>query len=242
MSTLIKIIATSLLAFFFSSCNFDGIFNQLDGTGEVITQEYALEPFDQVVVEKGWNVVLVRADQPKLIVKANKNLHENLKFSVKADVLTISAKKSIGMADAKTITIYYSQELKKISASSGAEISSEETFEQEKIKIEASSGAEINVILETNTVQAEASSGADIELMGISANFESRASSGSKIDAEKLETQIATAEASSGAEISLTVLRDLTAAASSGGNIEYHGNPDKTAIDHSISGEVVKKE
>lgn len=241
MSTLIKIIVAALVGLFFSSCNFDGVFNQLDGKGEVITQEHELEPFDQIKVEKGWKVVLVQADQPKMMVKANENLHPNLKFSVKANVLKISAKNSIGIADAKTITVYFPQELQKLSASGGSEISSEETFQQKKIAIHASSGAEINLKLETNTTEVEASSGADIELMGISTNFESNASSGSKIDAEKLETQIATAEASSGAEISLTVSGDLTAAASSGGNIEYHGNPKKTAIDHSISGDVVKK-
>lgn len=241
MSTLIKIIVAALVGLFFSSCNFDGVFNQLDGKGEVITQEYDLEPFDQIEVEKGWDVVLVQANQPKMMVRANENLHPNLKFSVKANVLKISAKNSIGIADAKTITVYFPQELQKIAASSGSEISSEELFKQEKIAIHASSGAEIDLKLETNAIKAEASSGADIELMGISAHFESNASSGSQIDSEKLETQTATAEASSGAEISLTVSSDLTAAASSGGNIEYHGNPKTIAIDHSITGEVVKK-
>ncbi|HET8810057.1 MAG TPA: head GIN domain-containing protein [Flavobacteriaceae bacterium] len=241
MTSLIKIIAATLVSLLLFSCNFDVNFDQLNGEGEVLTKKHELENFNQIIVENGWDVQLIRSEKPRLVVKANENLHPVLAFSVKNKVLHITSKKNIGRADAKTIEVYFTGELQKISAQSGAEIVSGETFEQEKITLDSSSGAEIKLSLKTNNTNAEASSGAEIELSGTSENFGSEASSGSEIDAENLKTKTATANASSGAEITLFVSESLSADASSGGEVNYLGNPKNVSADNSISGDVNKR-
>lgn len=241
MTSLIKIIVFSLMSLLLFSCNFDGFFNQLDGKGEVTTQQYELEePFNQIVVENGWDVVLIRSESPKLVVQANKNLHPELKFSINNQQLHIRSKKNIGFADAKTIQVYFSGELQKITANSGSDIVSNEIFEQEKIRIEASSGADIELSVKTNFTEVESSSGADIELTGTTNNLQTDASSGADIDAENFRSKNANAEASSGAEISLSVSETFSAEASSGGQVDYYGNPKKVTVDNSISGDVHK--
>ena len=241
MTALIKVIITSLLSLFFFSCNFDGVFNQLDGKGEIITQEHEIEAFNQITVEKGWDVVLIKSDQPKLVVKANENLLENLKFSVSNQLLSISSKKNIGRADAKIIQVYYTDELQKIASQSGAEITSNEVLKQDKLQIDASSGSEIELQLQTQRTEAKSSSGADMELTGSSDNFEAKASSGSEIDTQNLITKSASASASSGSEITLSVSENFTAKTSSGGEINYYGNPKSTSLNNSISGSIHKK-
>lgn len=241
MTALIKVIITSLLSLFFFSCNFDGVFNQLDGKGEIITQEHEIEAFNQITVEKGWDVVLIKSDQPKLVVKANENLLENLKFSVSNQLLSISSKKNIGRADAKKIQVYYTDKLQKIASQSGAEITSNEVLKQDKLQIDASSGSEIELQLQTQSTEAKTSSGADMELTGSSDNFESKASSGAEIDAQNLITKSASASASSGSEITLSVSENFTAKTSSGGEINYYGNPKSTSLNNSISGSIHKK-
>lgn len=241
MTSLIKIIAATLVSFLLFSCNFDVAFNQLNGEGKVLTKTHEIENFNQIIVENGWKVQLIRSENPRLVVKANENLHPFLTFSIKNKVLHIASKKNIGRADAKIIEVYFTGELQKISAQSGAEIVSGEIFEQEKITLDASSGAEIKLMLKTINTDAEASSGAEIELTGTSENFGSEASSGSEIDAENLKTQNTTANASSGAEITVQVTKSISAEASSGGEVNYLGDPKNVSADNSISGDVNKR-
>lgn len=243
MKTQTKIMACLVVCSFLFSCNFNVSLEQVKGKGEVTTQEHQLEPFTQVNAENGWDVVLKKAEHPKLIVKANENLHPILEFSVENEVLHIASKedKNIGDADAKTVVVLFSDGLQKIEAASGAEISSPEVFEQEKITLHASSGAEITLKLKTNRVIAEASSGSEIELKGTTTTFEADASSGAEINAKNLESQQAVADASSGAEINLNVSEDLTGGASSGGEVNYYGAPASVSIDNSVSGDVNKR-
>ena len=238
MTTLLKIIVTSLLSLLLFSCNVNF---SIDGKGTVTTEEHNLQEFNQVNVSNGWELILIKGSQPKMTVEANENLHQNLEFSVDNNILDITSKKNIGHADAKTIKVYYVGNLWKIAGHSGAEIDSDEIFEQNKIEINASSGADISLKIDTQTTVADASSGAEIELTGNTENLESSASSGSGIDAENLKAISAVADASSGAEIDLNVAENFTAEASSGGNIEYSGNPKNTKIDNSISGDIQKK-
>ncbi len=242
MTTLLKIIVTSILSLLLFSCNSNFSFtNELNGKGAVTTKEHALQPFNQVNVSNSWDVELIKGEEPKMIVEANENLHENMEFSVKNDVLDISSKRNIGNAEAKNIKVYYVGNLLKIGAHSGSDVTSNEIFKQNKMDIDASSGAEISLIIDVQTTLAEASSGAEIELSGTSENFEVRGSSGAEIDAENLKTLSAKADASSGAEIDLNVTEDITAEASSGGDIEYSGNPKTTNIKNSISGDIRRK-
>ena len=66
------------------------------------------------------------------------------------------------------------------------------------------------------------------------------ASSAGQIDAYDLEAQKVTAEASSAGSLKINVINELVARASSGGNIRYHGNPDKFITDSSSGGSVKK--
>lgn len=242
MTTLLKIIVTSVLSLVLFSCNFNVSFSEtLDGKGPVTTQEHSLKAFDQIDVSKGWEVVLTKSDTPRMTVETNENLHANLEFAVENNLLRISGKENIGNADAKSIHVYYTEKLNKIGAHSGSEIASNEIFQQEEIKIEASSGADISLKVDTKNTNANASSGAEIELFGKTENLESNASSGASVEAKNLEASSAVAEASSGANVELKVSESLTAGASSGGNLVYYGNPKNTNIDKSISGDIQKK-
>lgn len=237
MTTVLKLIVTTLASLLLFSCSFDCV----RGEGKVSTQEHALDAFDQVVVTEGWDAILIKGDTPKLVVTANENLHEILEFSVEEGRLKIGTTKNCIMdSDANTIKIHYQGPLQEISASSGAEITSEEIIKQTEIVVGASSGADLELRLDAGSITADASSGANIELEGISKNFNANASSGSEIEAKDLESQTASGNASSGAEISLTVKKSFKANASSGGDINYYGNPENIDIKDSSGGNVDK--
>ena len=88
-------------------------------------------------------------------------------------------------------------------------------------KIKTSSGALVKTenTLETNTIELDSSSG-------------------SSIDADELTCIEAYANASSGANINVNVSDKLTASASSGGDIDFEGNPKNVNKDTSSGGSV----
>lgn len=265
MTTLIKIIATSaLFGLTMFSCNFSVNTNprSLDGKGEVITKTHALQDdFSKIFVENGWNIVLIQKKQsPKLVVTANKNLHGVLEFAVQNNSLHIFSDKNIDEADAKTIKIYYNQDLLEIKASSGTAVFSNEKINQEQVTLSISSGAEMELKYKVNTMKIEASSGADIEtevqadkifvntssgsevnLSGKTTNLSLNASSGSEINAKSLISKTASADASSAAEITLNVTDDFTGNASSASHIYFHGNPEKVNIETGSAGDISQK-
>ena len=108
------------------------------------------------------------------------------------------------------------------------------------MEVSASSAGSIEITVNARSVDASASSAGEIELQGKTKSLEIGASSAGQIDAYDLEAQIVSAEASSAGAVKLTVTDELKANASSGGNIRYHGSPNKSITDSSSGGSVKK--
>jgi hypothetical protein len=78
-------------------------------------------------------------------------------------------------------------------------------------------------------------------LEGKASSFLGKASAGSNLKAEGLISKKCQVKTSSGANIWISVKNNLTAQASSGGNIFYYGNPETTDVEKSSGGNVIKK-
>src|SRR5690606_23055299 len=87
---------------------------------------------------------------------------------------------------------------------------------------------------------AKTSSGSDMEVSGKASSLHADASSGSELDAKELLVINCNAEASSGAGITVNVKEKLETHVSSGGNIDYYGNPISVNSNKSHSGSVNK--
>jgi hypothetical protein len=169
------------------------------------------------------------------VINANENLINQFHYYVEGGQLTIESKMNIN-SGTREVKLFYDSEINQIKTSSGTDLISKDVFEQEKLSLDASSGSEINLQLKTKNTVAECSSGAEINLEGTSIYFEGDASSGSEINAKKLKTKDCIVEASSGASIEIHNENSLKANVSSGGNIDYYGNPKKMNKKESVSG------
>ncbi|KQT19274.1 hypothetical protein ASG31_18010 [Chryseobacterium sp. Leaf404] len=107
--------------------------------------------------------------------------------------------------------------------------------------VEISSGAVINSQINTNEISVKSSSGSTANLKG-SAKFGSvDMSSGAVFNAEGFKFDQLKVQSTSGARISTHVLDELYARASSGGVIEYKGNPKIDSDISKISGGSLRK-
>lgn len=261
MTTLTKIIVSTLLSLLLFSCNFDISLNPgVNGNGNVVESSRSVnEPFNAIKASEGLNVYVTQSDNESIIVEADENLQDLIITEVVDNVLKIHTKKNIGKASSKKIMVSF-KEVASIISNSGSNVYSTNTITAENLELETSSGSNMtldvnsssikcnassgsNMTLQLNTknLECSSSSGSNIKLKGEAIKLIAEASSGSNIIAGDLISETSQANASSGSNITVNTSKELIAKASSGGGINYYGNPEKVEKNDSASGSIRKK-
>ena len=226
MTTLARIAIAVLMALFLSSCAFDlNLGEGKRGNGEVVKESREVyEEFTEISASEGMDVYVTQGDNFTIEVEADENIIELIGTDIKNGKLKVHAIENIGRATKRVHVSLPS--VTGLSASSGADLYTQNVIRANKISLDASSGAGIKAALVADEVDADTSSGADIRIEGEAVLFYADASSGSDIKAKDFTVRTCHADASSGADISVNVSESLIADASSGADISYVGNPD----------------
>ncbi|MFD2824309.1 head GIN domain-containing protein [Lacinutrix iliipiscaria] len=242
MTTLIKIIVTTLLSMFLLSCNFDVTFNNgIKGTGPVSSVNRTLDSdFSSVKISDGLDLYLTQGDTESLTVEANENLHDLIQTKVENGVLRIYSDKNIGHAEAKKINLTFKY-LTSIKSTSGSDVFSTKIIRANQLELISTSGSDMDLEVETETLKCKATSGSDLKLKGQTNTFNAQATSGSDIDAEDLIANSSRVKATSGAGITVNSKKELYAKATSGGDVTYYGNPEKVEKSDGVSGSISKR-
>lgn len=236
-----KFLLLSILICFSTQMYAQWGWGSVKGNGQVISQTREIKAnFQQIKVATGLNLYVTQGSSSEVIVKADENIQELIKTEVKKGLLKIYVEKSIKRAKQMDIFVTLPT-LTKLSASSAADAIIEHPFKTDKIVLNASSGADIKANIKAQTIIASTSSGADIVLIGKTNYFEGTASSGSDLDAKQLHCKKAQASASSGADLIITVTEEITAKASSGGDVTYYGKPNKIDTSSSSGGDINRR-
>lgn len=242
MTTLIKFIIGLLTVALFTSCSWDIGLGQVQGNGNVQTEDFNIsEKFSEVTASKGWEVYLEKGNSNSVIVEADENLIDIAKIYVTDGNLRISSDKNIGSASSKKVFVTYSDDLEELRVSSGAHLTTKEALRGENISFDISSGGILRAEATAREVHTDVSSGGVAYVKGNTERHIISASSGGVIKAKDMKASYANADVSSGGVIGLHVSDHLEADASSGGIINYSGNPkeiDKPAKNY--SGGVIK--
>lgn len=205
------------------------------------TETRKVEPFTGVKTQEGVDVYLKKGDKESVRVEVTGTTPDNVITEVSGSYLKIHMKEGVGRftrVDAKVYVTYVN--VNKLSASSAGSIFSEGTIKANTMEISASSAGSIEVNVDANSITSSASSAGDVELKGRTQSLSADASSAGEIDAYDLDAEKVEAEASSGASVKISVSKALSARASSGGDIRYRGNPDKSVTNSSSGGSVRK--
>jgi hypothetical protein len=235
LSILIAFVAAVSL----SSCNFDISIGQVDGNGNVVTEERNVADFTKVKGSAGIDVYLTEGTENKVVVEADENLMDLIETNVEGGKLRIRSNQNIGRAKAKKVHVTYVS-LTSIEASSGADVIGNSVIKSESLDLDASSGADLELEILSKEVYAETSSGSDMKLSGKATTLRAKASSGSDLNAKELIVATCNADASSGADIKVNVKERLTAEASSGGDVHYYGDPAAVSNNSGSTGGVHK--
>ncbi|MDN3492340.1 head GIN domain-containing protein [Winogradskyella bathintestinalis] len=226
MTTLTRIIATSIISILMLSCNLSmNLGSGIDGNGNVVQVERAISSdFEEIKVSHGLDLYITQTDDVGISIEADENLQDLIMTEVENSVLRIYATENIRQAASKKVFLNI-ENISAIKATSGSDVFSRNTIEVSNLDLKSTSGADIKLSVKTKALTCNSTSGSDIKLSGTTISFKASATSGSDIDASELLAETSNVKATSGADISVNTSKKLMAKATSGGDIEYSGNP-----------------
>ncbi|WP_179018716.1 head GIN domain-containing protein [Winogradskyella forsetii] len=238
MTTLTRIIVTSIISLLLLSCNFMA---GVDGNGKVVSVERDISSdFNEIKVSQGLDLYITQSDNVSLSIEADENLQDIIMTEVENSVLRIYAAENIRRATSKKIMLNI-ENISVIKATSGSDVYSNNTIEVSDLKLNSTSGADIKLDVKTESLNCHATSGSDIKLSGSTKKLIAKATSGSDIDASELQAETSNVSATSGADISVNTSKSLIAKATSGGDIRYSGNPENLETSDTSAGSVRKQ-
>jgi hypothetical protein len=203
------------------------------------TENRSVNSFKGVKVGEGIDVYLKKGDKEAVRVEVTGIKTGDVITEVSGDYLKIHMRE--GNYRDKTVKVYVTYvEVNKLSASSAANIFAENPIKTKTLTLSASSAATIDIQIEVDELTASASSAADLELKGKAIKVSIEASSAGEVDAYELASEIAEAEVSSAGSAKVSVTKEIRAEASSGGDIRYKGNPERSNTNSSSGGSVKK--
>lgn len=242
MSTLVRIIITSIISLLMVSCIIDTNFGTgVDGNGKVISSDRNIsDDFKSIKVSQGLDLYITQGNSVGLTVEADENLHELIMTEVENNVLKIYTTENIRHASSRKILLGIT-DLEAIKATSGSDVRSTNVIKVDELELNSTSGSDIRIDVKTESLNCHSTSGSDIILSGTTKVLIAEATSGSDIRASNLIAVKTRVKATSGADISVNTSKELTARATSSGDIRYSGNPEKVEKSDSSSGSVIKQ-
>lgn len=142
----------------------------------------------------------------------------------------------------KPIKAYVSiKTVEKLVASAGASMEVEGTVRSEALDLKVASGADFKGNIDVAYLKAENESGGNVKISGTAQKAEVKGGSGSDFHGYDLITEKADIKVNSGASVKLTVNKEISATAGSGGDVTYKGNAARTAVHTNSGGSVSNK-
>lgn len=239
MTTIARFTIAIILALLTSSCMFDlNLGSGVRGNGQVVEESREVTGnVTAVLASEGLDVYIAQGSAASIRVEADENVIDLIGTDIQDGKLKIHAVENIGRATKKVYVTL--PEITSLESSSGADLVGQGLIEADRMRLSASSGANLKLELVADQVEADCSSGADIQVGGRANLLYADASSGADLNAGELEAKVCRANASSGADVKVHALDELTADASSGGDIGYRGSA-RVETRKSASGSVRK--
>jgi hypothetical protein len=221
LSKLTIVIVTTVL---FSSCAVD-MLNRVSGNKNVVTQDRKInDDFTSIKVSTGLDLYISQSNNVSLRVEADENLHDIIITEISNGVLKVYSEKNIWKAKARSVYVSV-KDLEELKATSGSDVYTENTLRVGNLRVMTTSGADARMTVNAENITTSSTSGSDIKLMGTAVNHTAKATSGSSIKSYGLKSQNVIAKVTSGANIDVYATERIDAVATSGGDIDYKGNP-----------------
>ena len=202
--------------------------------------------FHAVKVATGIDLLLSQGNTEAVAVSASTNEHrDRIKTVVENGVLKIYYDNNglnFRNSDNRKLKAYVSIiNIDGLDISSGASVTVEGTVKSNKLDMDVSSGGSFKGKVDASTMTVDQSSGAVINMSGTVGNLTVDGSSGSMFKGYELTAENCNTDVNSGSGVQVTVNKELSVDASSGGFVNYKGSGVIRNVKTSSGGNVSKK-
>jgi Putative auto-transporter adhesin, head GIN domain len=203
------------------------------------------DSFTGISVSDGVDLYLTQGNEESVAVSAAEDKYmERFKTVVENGVLRIYFDNNgikWSMNEKRKLKAYVSfKTLDKLHASGGAGVSLQGGLNAAKLDIKFTSGSSFNGKIKTEELSVEQNSGSSIDISGSAAKMSINVSSGAIFKSYDFAVDYCDAKASSGAGIRITINKELSAKANSGGGVKYKGDGVIKEINVNSGGSVKK--
>jgi hypothetical protein len=234
-TTLFILLALIALILSMSGC----MSERIEGNGDLISQDRPTQPFSEVVSQGSFSVVIIPADNTRVVVKAESNILPYLYTTSDGTTMTIGYKNDYNIHEHYPVEVILYTPVFSSARLSGSGTIECSGFEPVNLNLEISGSGNITADFHTENLMAAISGSGNMNLSGTATNSTLNVSGSGNLNSLELEQQYCIAGVSGSGNITTSVIKKLDAVISGSGSIYYVGNP---AITNHIngSGKVIK--
>lgn len=232
MKRTIALMSVAVLA---SSCLF--AVNEVNGDGDIVTEERDHDGYTQVSLSGVGNMVLAEGDSFSLTIRTDANLMEYIETSVRGDTLVVELRSghNVDPSDGIDYTVTL-PELTGLEVSGVGQIDIG-TLEAGDLSVSVSGVGGVTIgDLDAESVTVDLSGVGSIEIDGETATLDVSASGTGSFDGGDLRADDGVVESSGVGSVTVWVTDTLDISASGVGSVRYHGSPSLTADASGLGG------
>jgi hypothetical protein len=140
---------------------------RIEGSGNVITKDVPVQPFDELTASGVFSVLLTQGDKEQVKIEAEDNLQELFEVSNDGSRLKIGMKKDVNFNSKKKIKVYITfRKLKNMELSMVGNISSDASLSFDDLKIKNSSVGSVDLKMTAQTLDVDNKSVGSVKLNG----------------------------------------------------------------------------
>ena len=235
-----SLILLTFVILILSGCYIDFWDKTIYGEGPVVTEERDISGFDGIKVSSGIDVYLKQGNSEKVKVVADENLHDVIETEVRNGTLHVFSEVNIRKAKSKKVYVTI-KKLNSIRISSAGDVKGQNKINTRDLTISLSSAGDLSLDVEAKRIELSISSSGDADLSGSIDYFDVSLSSAGDLNAYELEAKTCKIRVSSAGNAKIHVTEELSATASSAGNIYYRGDPKIKHLSSSSAGGIHKR-
>ena len=201
------------------------------GSGVIRSERRQAQPFKELEVSGGLDVVFRQSKETTVTIDADDNLLPLVRTRSVGERLVIEVTSRSGVDPTRPIHVVLTGPvLEKVDASGGVDLVLESGTGR-TLAIEAGGGVELSAPgLDADTVTVRASGGVVLSMSGRAKAVVWDVSGGATVKARALQAQKVTVDASGGCSLELAAAEAVTGEISGGVNVVVHGDPPKSRI------------
>jgi len=201
----------------------------------------SVDPFNEIRVWGNLKVILMESEDERVNVEHGLN---DVDISVENGVLRVKRDKPLHIdsydSPAIEVVIEY-QKIYGLRAAAGAHVKNAQKIVGDQLWLEFVSGAQGKLVVEVNDLDIKTASGAELKLSGKTYSQRTKVATGGILRANNLLCQRTYIKSTTGGQAKIVATETIEAKATTGGMIDYEGDPERIEISDSLGGDVRRR-